>query len=733
MRDVEQKRADAVLVDAVCAVAARFSDHPLLAGERRRSARGVVFASRAAVLVVETFACPSLAAVQACLLLAYAEFGNGKDSSLWMFLGCAIRMSQDLGLHRREGLHGIHDSSATSATKTDRSGFSGGLAPSAHHISRQPSEENATFTSGGDHEEKTEAQKLNDRRNTFWCIYFLDRVLSSGTGRPVTLKDEEIEMEMPPQDPDDPMPIPAIIRMIKLYGRTTDIVNKIKMSSEGSSADMWRELHQRAEELETMYEDLPKRLHLNVENAQYYQACGQSVAFIILHVWLHALYILIYHPTVATGSAMPQMYPSYDDIAFSNAKSIADLASYIHDNDKDGLVGNPFNSQPMYLAACTFLEIAYPNGKPESSFAGADQAPLSLPTQLARINRQQLHTMDTATDPRPDFQTREHFLMTAAKHYDDCYQAISHLESYWKGIGYLALVLDQKKKGISDPSLFTREEMESALRAQAWDPKTWNLTKSLRRTSHGKFDEETEVRGDASISQGRSPSEGPMFTGDISQGTFQSWLVIKRLRYGGCLQNLRTSFGVSPYTFWGQPRSTTSLIATSANEPASAWSFAGVAGVPTSEVTFFYNQREFAPNQLQVPNPGFTLPSQPMVEPQQQSHSRTPFHTGANDMGTTVTTAETGNMLMSGMSGQPPPPQHDRAAEFRPVVPTTVPMVPSHNHYQTSFPPGQYAPFPYGDGNQRNRGFLTESGQVELNSLGLDLSQIYVFQGDEIY
>lgn len=106
LAELEKKTVDPILVDAVCAVAARFSDHRILEGATRQSAKGTGFATRASALVVEKFACPDLPTVQAYLLLAYAEFANAKDSSLWMFLGCAIRMAVDLGLHKPEGTRG---------------------------------------------------------------------------------------------------------------------------------------------------------------------------------------------------------------------------------------------------------------------------------------------------------------------------------------------------------------------------------------------------------------------------------------------------------------------------------------------------------------------------------------------------------------------------------------------------------------------------------------------------
>jgi hypothetical protein len=105
MRDLLEKKVDAMLVDAVCGVAARFSSDSLLAipshgsvpvdanGSVKKQFRGHAFIQRAMSSIVETFACPTIAVAQACLLLAYDEFGSDHDSGLWMYLVrnfCAI-------------------------------------------------------------------------------------------------------------------------------------------------------------------------------------------------------------------------------------------------------------------------------------------------------------------------------------------------------------------------------------------------------------------------------------------------------------------------------------------------------------------------------------------------------------------------------------------------------------------------------------------------------------------
>lgn len=98
IRDLSEKKVDAMLVDAVCGVAARFSSDLLLAipshgsvpvdadGNVKKQFRGYAFIQRAMSSIVETFACPTIAVAQACLLLAYDEFGSDHDSGLWMYL-----------------------------------------------------------------------------------------------------------------------------------------------------------------------------------------------------------------------------------------------------------------------------------------------------------------------------------------------------------------------------------------------------------------------------------------------------------------------------------------------------------------------------------------------------------------------------------------------------------------------------------------------------------------------
>jgi len=229
-----------MLVDAVCALAARFSPHPLLGPPQAppidRSQlppdikmwdRGLPFAHRAMSALVDSLSCPTLSAVQSCLLLAYEQFGSNHDSGLWMYLGISIRMAQDLGLQKHQGLK--HNYGRKGVTPSEvMTGQAGKLREDQYDdldVYQSPKTLPPAFG--------TERAREKERVDTFWSIFFLDRVISSGTGRPVTLRDEDIELCFPLQSESQlpngwPAPFPPLIRVIHLYGRVTDLINGIQ-------------------------------------------------------------------------------------------------------------------------------------------------------------------------------------------------------------------------------------------------------------------------------------------------------------------------------------------------------------------------------------------------------------------------------------------------------------------------------------------------------------------------
>lgn len=513
-RDVGEKRVDAILVDAVCAVAARFSVHSLVqttpqaAGTKapqgvRRCEYGTAFANRAKSSVVDTFACPNLATVQACILLAYVEFGSNRDSGLWMFLGIAIRMAQDLGLHKLEGARGDAKGGKEAKRSRSRSAASDDTGCGG----------DGSGEMGGMKDEEAETRE-RERTDTFWAVFFLDRVISSGTGRPVTIRDKEVEIDFPNEETGSayPPPFPALIRIVQLYGRITDLLNSIN-DVHMVTEEILNRLSGMALELTNIYQRLSPNLHLNVQNFRYYSSINQSAVFLLLHLWFHTLIVLLHRPTllIAFEEKVQALLPGPRELSMFSAKTISDLLTFAEVIDPGAINNNPFTSQPIYIAACAFLQESATHSSNPTSRSSSPPPPGGLPTfstvPLANMEcvspgnvglpagiaspvsnsgaagvgcegdlvseAKQKNCVEDGSHTLKLSHKHALLAQSACENYQMCYKALKGLETYWEGVKYILTVLDQKAKGIVDPLLYTAEEMES-VEVHRWAPGVWN-------------------------------------------------------------------------------------------------------------------------------------------------------------------------------------------------------------------------------------------------------------------
>jgi hypothetical protein len=351
LRDLEEKQVDAILVDAVCALAARFSTHQVFTGDPENLKHpsrklqppdyGQAFAQRAKSAIPDTFPCPSVAAVQAALLLAYDEFGASRDSGLWMYLGIAIRMAQDLGMHTREGLkYEGRDGTTPKSVKTDPVAEPNTL-PKRPEVRRKPS------TSAAEEEQRAVEQ---ERLDTFWVIFLLDRIISSGTGRPVTLRDRDIEICFPSLEDFDSesgsqLPFPALIRIVHLYGRVTDLLNSIKDNADRTEAKaLQKQLGTLEFHLTDIYQNLSPKLHFNALNFQHYVKLNQGTNFLLLHCWFHTLIVLLHQPTLLKTfeSSTHTLSNHSRELSMSSAKTVADILAFTDLIDPKTGLGSPF-------------------------------------------------------------------------------------------------------------------------------------------------------------------------------------------------------------------------------------------------------------------------------------------------------------------------------------------------------------------------------------------------------
>lgn len=473
LRMVKEKRLEPMLVDSICALAARFSELSVASndndGKTERSQFGHIFAQRAKAATVDLFPCPSVAAVQACLLMAYEGFGENQDSTLWIYLGLAIRMAVDLGLQKMVGVKYQGEKDPWYTRTWSRKPSDGGVNESRQN--------DGTDTISPEEQHEIEQERID----TFWAVFVLDRVISSGTGRPVTFRDDDFELALPDPTVDPvtgwPAPFPHFIRIIHLYGRVSDVLNNIS-SANDLTEDKMSKLAQMESDLTQIYQKQDPRLNFSAQNFQEYVKAGQGTTFILLHFWFHALIIILHQPTLVMpyGSfSRAQLLPNSHELSMSSARTISDILAFAELIDPKSFIGNPFTSQPMYIAACAFL----------MESVAKDSVPPSRETSP----RAEARFEQTTASPSKQTRTAKHLLLTstANQNYQRCYKSLQRLHDYWGGVRYILTALDQRAKGIWDCETYTDEEYKS--------------TKLPRRTSLSRF---------AKLENPASPSIVPM-------------------------------------------------------------------------------------------------------------------------------------------------------------------------------------------------------------------------------
>ncbi|KAI1328513.1 fungal-specific transcription factor domain-containing protein [Xylariaceae sp. FL0255] len=448
---VKEKRVEPILVDAICALSARFSDVSLLKnynnGKLAQSEYGHVYAQRAKAATVDTFACPSVAAVQACLLMAYDGFGADQDSALWMYLGVAIRMAIDLGLPKEDGVkyRGTKDPSYICWHERRNE------ASNEDH--QQHGDEPALSA-----EEQREIEQ--ERIDTFWAVFFLDRAISCGTGRPVTLKDDDFDLTLPKSslNPSSKWPDPyaSLIHIIHLNGRVSDVLNNIKQPKD-LTKDKLHRLVAMENELTKLHQRMDPRLRFDANNFQAHVKNGNGTTFILLHFWFHSLIIVLHQPTLLTSrgtiNRKHQLRPHSRELSMSSAKTIADILAFAELLDPRCFIGNPFTSQPIYVAACAFLL---------ESKANSSQPDSRDPSPPPESKNQAPQTSEQSN------ASSKHLLLASAalQNYQLCYKALKQMHAYWGGVHYILNVLDQKSNGEWDCETYTMEEYESTKRSR---------------------------------------------------------------------------------------------------------------------------------------------------------------------------------------------------------------------------------------------------------------------------
>ena len=246
-----------------------------------------------------------------------------------------------------------------------------------------------------------------------------------------------------------------------MYGRAADVLNNIKEVNQVTPLVL-KKLAGMEKNLTGIYQRLSLKLHFNATNFQHNVKAGQGTNFILLHFWFHTLIVMLHQPTLlhSLEGQIQQLFPDSRELSMSSAKTIADILAFAELIDVKSFIGNPFTSQPMYIAACAFLAEAAAHASQPSS---RDRTPPVVDSRGIMLEGAE----GTRTGSRPNQQhlsSKNTLLVTAAnQNYQRCYKALQSLERYWAGTRYILTALDQKSKGIMDPLLFTSDDIDSEM------------------------------------------------------------------------------------------------------------------------------------------------------------------------------------------------------------------------------------------------------------------------------
>ncbi|KAF2220454.1 fungal-specific transcription factor domain-containing protein, partial [Elsinoe ampelina] len=281
MRKLEAGQLPPVLILSVCAISARFSEHPDVRTDPA-FLRGEKWARPAREIALKRYDTPNITILICYLLLGLHEFGTCQGGRSWMLGGMAQRMAYALQLHKDLEI---------------------GAGPKPNDEKNE-----LTFTD------------REIRRRTMWACFMMDRFNSSGTDRPMFVAESYIELQLPIKEhyfqmeitgtteclegdaprtiepdsgqianPQQNMGVAAyMIRIVSIWGQVVRYVNLGGREKDPKS--MWSEKSgfARLKKLTDDYcSSMPESLHWNEDNLQAHASEKIANQFIFLHITIN--------------------------------------------------------------------------------------------------------------------------------------------------------------------------------------------------------------------------------------------------------------------------------------------------------------------------------------------------------------------------------------------------------------------------------------------------------------
>jgi hypothetical protein len=308
MRNLQAGLVPPVLILAVCAVSARFSNHPQLRTEPA-FLRGEEWAAPARELSMKHYDYSNITILTVYLLLGLHEFGTCQGGRSWMFGGMAQRMALMMQLHN------------------------GG---DGYKLRKSDGKERDSRLSNTDRE---------NRRRVMWSCFLMDRFTSSGSDRPICFPEEAITVPLPIRDSFYLMEIEGntetlngkeassnssvepstnclraarekhlgisahLIRLVAIWGRLVNYLNLGGKAREKipiwNSSSRFQELAQAVNNF-----IFPEELNWNQENLETHRAEKVDNQFVLLHIVYQHLRLFLHRFAIpGYGTPVPRGIP----------------------------------------------------------------------------------------------------------------------------------------------------------------------------------------------------------------------------------------------------------------------------------------------------------------------------------------------------------------------------------------------------------------------------------------
>ena len=341
MRRLKNDALPPVLVLSVCAVAARFSSSPKLTSTTRHFLRGEEWAAPARDICTKRYESPNVTILTCLIILGLHEFGTCQGGRSWALGGQAIRMAFALQLHKDLEFDPMSRNGQTKLSFVDR----------------------------------------EIRRRIMWSCFLMDRFNSSGTERPMFIKEDTMKIPLPVKERHFQLDMPAVtetlngsvppttsagvdaagdarenlgvaafmIRAVALWGRIVTYVSQGAMSSEAHSmrdpASGFSKLVKEAEEFAT---SLPEPLCYSPDNLALHQNHNTTNQYILLHLIVQQNILFLFRSAALPPSGQPMEFT-----AVARSKAL-EAAGRVSECFKDAEEARVMISAP-FAGYCAFV------------------------------------------------------------------------------------------------------------------------------------------------------------------------------------------------------------------------------------------------------------------------------------------------------------------------------------------------------------------------------------------